>query len=74
MVITSPARQPAAPEVSVARVSDDLFSVSTRAETLGYVRKVGNVFVALRGSIFHHAVEVGQSLSADRAVQFVHSA
>ena len=78
MVLTSPghrAPSTAAPavsdEVSVAMINDDLFSLLTPTETLGFVHKVGAVYVALRGSDFHHAVEVGQSLSWDRAVERV---
>jgi hypothetical protein len=54
-------------------VSDDLFSLLTDTETLGFVHRVGNVYVALHGPDFHRAVEVGQSLSFDRAVELVQS-
>jgi len=39
--------------------------------TLGFVHKVGNVFVALSGDNLGHAVEAGQSLSWDEAVEMV---
>jgi len=67
MVLILPRR----PEVAL--VSDDLYSVLSDFDTLGYVRRVGNVYVALCGSDLHHAVEVGQSLSFDRAVELVRS-
>ena len=67
MVLILPRR----PEVAL--VSDDLHAVLSDNDTLGYVHKVGNVFVALCGSELHHAVEVGQSLSFERAVELVHS-
>ena len=67
MVLILPRR----PEVAL--VSDDLYSVLSDFDTLGYVHRVGNVYVALCGSDLHHAVEVGQSLSFDRAVELVRS-
>ena len=57
---------------NVALISDDLYSVLSETDTLGYIHKVGNVFVALRGSTVSHAVEVGQSLSWDQALDMVH--
>jgi hypothetical protein len=56
---------------TIALVTDDVYSVMTDRETLGYVHKVGIVYVALSGDILSHAVEVGQSLSWERAVQMV---
>ena len=73
MVLISPSHRQAE-GVSVAMVSDDLFSLLTPSETLGFVHKVGKVYVSLSGSDFSHAVEVGQSLSWDRAVEIVRSA
>ena len=55
----------------IALVTDDVYSVMTDRETLGYVHKVGTVYVALSGDILSHAVEVGQSLSWERAIQMV---
>jgi len=79
MVLLSPAaRESARPdrnhltESTIALVTDDIYSVMTDRETLGYVHKVGTVYVALSGDVLSHAVEVGQSLSWDRAVQMVH--
>lgn len=74
MVLIHPSRTSLPTTVSIAMVTDDLFSVLTPHETIGFVHKVGSVFVSLRGSDFHHAVEVGQSLSWDRAVDIVKSA
>ena len=73
MVLISPSYRQAT-GVSVAMVSDDLFSLLTASETLGFVHKVGSVYVSLSGSDLSHAVEVGQSLSWDRAVEIVRSA
>ncbi|MGV8884731.1 MAG: hypothetical protein ACOH1T_03965 [Microbacteriaceae bacterium] len=67
MVLILPRR----PEVSL--VGDGLHSVLSDNDTLGFVHKVGNVYVALCGSEVNHAVEVGQSLSFDRAIELVHS-
>jgi hypothetical protein len=58
-------------ESTIALVTDDVYSVMTDRETLGFVHKVGNVYVALSGDVLSHAVEIGQSLSWDRAVQLV---
>ena len=75
MVLISPSRRPhSTPSISIAMVDDDLLSVLTPNETLGFVHRVGPVFVALRGSDLAHAVEVGQSLSRETAVQLVQSA
>jgi len=75
MVLLSPSRRPAhSPTISVAMISDDLFSILSPHETVGFVHKVGPVYVSLLGSELNHAVEVGQSLSWDRAVEIVHAA
>jgi len=66
MAISMPSYKP-----DVALISDDLYCVMTETDTLGYIHKVGNVYVALRGSAFNHAVEVGQSLSWDTALEKV---
>jgi hypothetical protein len=74
MVLISPSRTSHPDDVSVAMVSDDLFALLTDTETLGYVHKVGRVYVSLRGSDLSHAVEVAQSLSWDRALEAVRTA
>ena len=56
---------------NVALISDDLYSVLSETDTLGYIHKVGNVYVALSGSDLNHAVEVGQALSWDEALTIV---
>jgi len=68
MVLSVPHFQP-----DVALISDDLYCVMTESDTLGYVHKVGSVYVALSGSDLNHAVEVGQSLSLDRSIIMVSS-
>jgi hypothetical protein len=55
----------------IALVGDDLYCVLSETDTLGFVNKVGNVFVALSGDNLGRAVEVGQSLSWDQAVEMV---
>jgi hypothetical protein len=74
MVLISPRRTSHPDDVSVAMVEDDLFALLTESETLGYIHKVGRVYVSLRGADINHAVEVGQSLSWDRALEAVRSA
>ena len=75
MVLISPSRRPTtATSHSVAKISEELFSVLGPNDTVGFVHKVGPVYVALQGSEINHAVEVGQTLSWDRAVEIVRSA
>lgn len=66
MVFLSPTRRP-----DIALIGEDLYSVMTETDTLGYIHLVGNVYVALCGADIHHAVEVGQTLSWDQAVDLV---
>jgi len=66
MVFLAPSRR-----MDVALVGEGLYSVLSETETLGYVHQVGQVYVSLVGSDLHHAVEVGQSLSWDRALDSV---
>ncbi|PRY70050.1 hypothetical protein B0I08_101172 [Glaciihabitans tibetensis] len=56
---------------SIALVTDDVYAVMSNNDTLGYIHKVGAVYVALHGDVLSHAVEVGQSLSWDYAVDMV---
>ena len=71
MVLISPAVRKSRADLTVALVTEDVYSVMTDRDTLGFVHKVGGVYVALSGDILSHAVEVGQSLSLDRAVRMV---
>jgi hypothetical protein len=75
MVLISPSRRTATDDaVSVAMINDELFALLTPTETLGYVHKVGRVYVALSGADYNHAVEVGQTLSRERAIEIVRAA
>jgi hypothetical protein len=58
---------------TIALVSDDVYGVMNDDTTLGYIHKVGPVYVALSGDVLSHAVEVGQSLNWDQAVSLVRS-
>ncbi len=58
-------------EPSIAIVHDGLFAVLGARETMGFVERVGSVFVALYGPDLGRAVEVGQSLSWDECVATV---
>jgi hypothetical protein len=66
MVLISPSLKP-----DISLVGDDLYCVLSERDTLGFVHRVGTVFVALSGDNLGHAVEVGQSLWWDRAVEMV---
>ena len=61
-------------EPSIALVRDDLYAVLSPTQTMGFVERVGNVYVALEGADLARACEVGQSLSWDIAVSMVSSA
>jgi hypothetical protein len=61
-------------EPSIAIVHEDLYAVLATRETMGFVERVGNVFVALHGPDLARAVEVGQSLSWDQCVSMVRRA
>ena len=58
-----------APDIALLR--DDTYAVLASDRTLGYIEKVGNVFVGLVGEDLPHAIEVGQSLSFDVTVDMV---
>lgn len=66
MVLISPTKQP-----DIALVGDDLYCVLSETDTLGFVHRVGHVFVALAGDNLGHAVEIGQTMSWDLAVELV---
>jgi hypothetical protein len=71
MVLMSPEAREFRSEPIISLVTDDVYSVMTDRETLGYVHRVGTVYVALSGDVLSHAVEVGQSLSWEQAVRMV---
>lgn len=71
MSLLSSAAHSPAPETIVALVTEDVYSVMTDRETLGFVHRVGTVYVALSGDVLSHAVEIGQSLDWDKAVRMV---
>ena len=66
MVLYSPSLKP-----DISLVGDDLYCVLSETDTLGFVHRVGNVYVALSGDNLGHAVEVGQSLLWDVAIEMV---
>ena len=68
------AQHRATDEPSIALVRDDVYAVLTDTRTMGFVERVGNVYVALHGIDLARAHEVGQSLSWDVAVAMVTSA
>jgi hypothetical protein len=71
MSLLSPEARESRRVANIALVTDDVYGVMDERETLGYVQKVGTVYVALSGDVLSHAVEVGQSLSWDAAVEMV---
>lgn len=58
-------------EPSIALVRDDVYAVLDAHTTMGFVERVANVYVAMAGDRQIKAVEVGQSLSWDVAVEMV---
>ena len=63
--------RPVVDEPTVMLVNDEYYMVRLGSTTIGYVYRADNVFVALEGSHFPHALEVGQSLSLDAAIATV---
>ena len=55
----------------IALVDDDLYAVLSETDTLGYIMRVGSVYVALVGENPKRAFEVGQTLDWDRAIELV---
>ena len=71
MAISHPQARESRHEPVIALVTEDVFSVMTEHDTIGYIHKVGSVFVALSGDVLSHSVEVGQSLTWDQALKMV---
>ena len=55
----------------IALIRDDVYAVLDERETMGFVERVGNVYVAMFGGRQLKSIEVGQSLSWDVAVEMV---
>lgn len=55
----------------IALVDDDLYAVLSETETLGYILRVGHVYVALAGENAKRAVEVGQTMDWNTAIDMV---
>ena len=55
----------------IALVDDDLYAVLSETDTLGYIMRVGSVYVALAGSRYDRAEESGQALSLGSAVSML---
>ena len=62
---------PVVDEPTIALLRNDIYVVLSSTQTMGFVEKVGNVYVALGGPDLARACEVGQSLSWDEAVAMV---
>jgi len=71
MTITHARPITSAPEPVVSPLHDGVYQVSFEGQVLGFVERVGPVFVALMGRTSHVAVEVGQSLSWETSVRMV---
>lgn len=59
------------PTPDIALLQEDIYLVRSDGRTMGFVHKVGNVYVALGGGDLGRALEVGQSLSWDDCVEMV---
>lgn len=66
MVLLIPQGRP-----DIALVDDDLFAVLSETDTLGYIMRVGHLYVAMSGDNPRHAIEVGQTMSWDAAIDLV---
>lgn len=68
----SPESQPASDaRVAWERVGADCYAVLSQGDLVGFVDVAGNVYVALAGRRYDRAVEVGQSIVFERAVDAV---
>lgn len=69
----APAAASAAADVApiVERVGADCYIVIQNSITVGFIDVAGSVFVALRGSRYDQACEVGQSRDFETAVRYV---
>jgi hypothetical protein len=54
------------------RIDLDLYEVAQDGRIAGYVEVVGHVFVALSGTRYDRAVEVGQTLTFQDALAALH--
>ena len=68
LLLHAPARSS---EPDIALVGEETYAVLTATETLGFVYRAGNIYVALSGPDLGRGYEVGQSLSWDEAVAIV---
>ncbi|MDJ0335592.1 hypothetical protein QMG83_10200 [Salinibacterium sp. G-O1] len=63
--------RPRQEEPSIALLRDDVYAVLDEHTTMGFVERIENVYVAMAGDRQLKAVEIGQSLSWDVAVEMV---
>ena len=52
---------------TIERAEKNVFAVTCASGRRGFVEKVGNVYVALRGARYDRSIEVGQTLDFDQA-------
>ncbi|MCU1406581.1 MAG: hypothetical protein JWQ43_2884 [Glaciihabitans sp.] len=71
MAISHPKTRDSRNEPVIALVTDNVFSIMSEHDTLGFIHKAGSVYVALSGDVLSHSVEVGQSLTWEQALQMV---
>lgn len=70
----APATAPLPPDdevLDIDTIAPDMARVQANRHTVGFVRRVGSIFVALAGPTLHLAVEVGQFRSIGDAVRCV---
>lgn len=58
-------------EPGIELVDEETFAARGPSGTLGFIQRVGNIFVALEGEHLSRAIEVGQSLSWDEALAMI---
>lgn len=69
---THPAPPPAPQQnarLVVVRVFDDIHRVDDATGTVGYVEKVGVVYVSLKGPVYNTSLEIAQCLDLEDAVE-----
>jgi hypothetical protein len=71
MAMSSQQARETSREPVVSLVAENLHSVAADHEIIGFIRTIGTIYVALSGGAAGHAVEVGQTMNWNQAVDLV---
>ncbi|WP_157156494.1 MULTISPECIES: hypothetical protein [unclassified Diaminobutyricimonas] len=70
-MVIFPEKRSSKSTADLSLISDDTWAVLSENDTLGFVVRAGEIYVALSGSDLHHAVEISQKHRFDEAVASV---